>query len=148
MLSTADLVRAVLMLAWCTSCAHHNNSPTPQATASSRAKPPPPLTRLAASTLADAYAGGGADADATYRGKRFTVFGDVVSVDVDAGEHHLVFGSKLRPLIATGVDEGAASALVVGATIEIDCTVTGAIAEIPTIDCGPNGVPRALSPPP
>lgn len=137
--------RAVLTLAlgmpfW--ACSHRtDSSPTP-----SKKSPAPALTRLATGNLSDAYVGGGADA--TYLGKRFTIFGDVVSSEVDGGVHHVVLGSKLRPINATGIDEGAAAALVVGATIEVDCTVTGAVADIPNIDCGPNGLPRPLSPPP
>ena len=135
--------RAVLALALCPlACSHHIDSSPPPAKKGAA----PALTRLAAGNLSDAYAGGGADA--VYQGKRFTIFGDVVSSDVDAGVQHVVLGSKLRPINTTGIDEGAAAALVVGATIEVDCTVTGAIADIPSVDCGPNGLPRPISPPP
>ena len=132
----------MLSLALCTvACSHHTEAPPPPVK-----KGAAPLTRLAAGNLSDAYAGGGADA--VYQGKRFTIVGDVVASDLDAGVHHVVLGSKLRPINATGIDEGAAAALVVGATIEVDCTVTEAIADIPSLDCGPNGVPRPVSPPP
>ena len=123
-------------------CSRHADSSTPPPSKQAA----PALPRLAAGTLSDAYSDGGGGAE--YQGKRFTVFGDVVSAEVDAGTHRVVLGSKLRPINATGIDEGAAAALVIGATIEVDCTVTGAVADIPSLDCGPNGVPRALSPPP
>jgi hypothetical protein len=107
---------------------------------------PAQLTTLAAGNLFDAYAGGGADA--IYRGRRYTLVGGVVSINVDAGAAQLVLGSKLKPVIATGIDKGAAATLVPDAEIRIDCTVTGAEADIPSLDCGPNGVPRPVSPPP
>jgi hypothetical protein len=115
------------------------------AASATQAAPPPALTRLVAGNLFDAYAGGGADA--IYRGKRYTLVGNVVSLSVDAGVQQVVLGSKLQPVVATGIDKGAALALVTGAEteIEIDCTVIGATAEIPNVDCGPNGVPRPVS---
>jgi hypothetical protein len=107
---------------------------------------PSQLTTLAAGNLFDAYAGGGADA--IYRGRRYTLVGGVVSINVDAGAAQLVLGSKLKPVIATGIDKSAAATLVPDAQIQIDCTVTVAQADIPSLDCGPNGVPRPVSPPP
>ena len=106
----------------------------------------PQLTTLAAGNLFDAYAGGGADA--IYRGRRYRLVGNVVSVSVDAGIAQVVLGSKLKPVVATDIDSSAALALVPDSAIQIDCTVTGASAEIPKLDCGPNGVPRPVSPPP
>ena len=116
------------------------------AASAGKAAQPPALTKLVAGNLFDAYAGG--EADAIYRGKRYTLVGSVVSVNVDAGAQQVVLGSKLQPVVATGIDKAAALALITGAAIEIDCTVTGATAEIPNVDCGPNGVPRPVSPPP
>ena len=110
-----------------------------------QAAQPPSLKKIVAGNLFDAYAGGGADA--IYQGKRYTLVGNVVSLSVDAGVQQVVLGSTLQPVVATGIDKGAASALVTGAAIEIDCTIIGATAEIPNVDCGPNGVPRAASPP-
>ena len=110
--------------------------------------PQPKLTQLAIGKLADAYAGGTADADALYRGKRYAVVGNVVSVQSDAGAGRVVLGSKLQPVVATGLDPNAAATLVTDTPIEADCMVTGAIGEIPNLDCGPNGLPRPVSPPP
>jgi hypothetical protein len=103
----------------------------------------PELARITAGNLFDAYAGGGADA--IYRGRRYTLVGTVGSVDSE-GER-VVLGSKLHPVVATGIEKGAIAGLVVDAEVEIDCTVVAAIAEIPQVDCGPNGVPRPVSPP-
>ena len=103
------------------------------------------LARVAVGNLYAAYIGGSASADAVYRGKRYTIIGQVVAANVDAGASQLVLGSKLEPVIATGVEKGAAASLVIGSAIELDCTVTGAVAEIPTLDCGPNGMPRPVS---
>ena len=115
-------------------------------TAPSAAKAAEPLPKIATGNLFDAYAGGGADA--TYSGKRYTLVGKVVSLNLDAGASQVVLGSKLQPVVVTGIDPGAASALVIDGPIEIDCTITGAVAEIPRAYCGPNGQPRPVSPPP
>ncbi len=79
------------------------------AASATQAAQPPALTRLVAGNLFDAYAGGGADA--IYRGKHYTLVGNVVSVSVDAGVPQVVLGSKLQPVVATGIDKGAALGL-------------------------------------
>jgi tRNA_anti-like len=109
---------------------------------------PQPLERLTVEKLYDAYSGGAASADPVYRGKRFTIVGNVAAVRADAGPSQVVLGSDLQPVIATGLAAGSASALTKGQPIEADCTVSGAVMAMPTIDCGPEGVPRPVSPAP
>lgn len=103
------------------------------------------LPRLPCDELSHAYAASGASADQIYQGKRFTVLGNVVSVNEDGGTPHVVLGSKLEPVVAHGVAKEAAVMLIPNASIELDCVVTGSIADIPQLDCGPHGIPRAIS---
>jgi tRNA_anti-like len=106
---------------------------------------PVTFERLTTEKLFSAYAAGAASADPTYRGKRFTVVGNVAAIRVDAGAPQVVLGSDLQPVIATGLAQGTVSSLTEGAAIEADCTVTGAIVGMPTIDCGPEGAVRPVS---
>jgi hypothetical protein len=119
---------------------------------SARAKPAKALSseleRVDATKLFRAYAGGEANADPIYRGKRMTITGNVATVRIDAGVPAVILGSALEPVIATGVDEASAASLVPGAAIELDCTIVGKVVDMPNLDCGPHGVPRPLTPPP
>jgi hypothetical protein len=106
---------------------------------------PIPLDRLAADTLYDAYSDDAALADQKYKGKRFTVTSQVVKVESAPGNSpKVLLGAVLEPVIATGISENSARALAPGAPIEVDCVVTGSIAEFPTLDCGPQGDVRPV----
>jgi hypothetical protein len=111
----------------------------------------PELERVPAATLYDAYSDDGAAADAKYKGKRFTITSKVVkAISPEPGAPEpttakVLIGSELEPIIASGIDLGSAASLREGAPIEIDCVVTGAIAEIPTLDCGPRGIVRPIA---
>ena len=127
-------------------CARRADPPTVTKLAPAPSSKAVELERLAVGNLYDAYLGGSASADALYRGKRYTILGNVVSTaSVDAGVSQVVLGSKLEPVIATGVDSAAAGSFINGSAIELECTVTGAVAAMPMLDCGPNGQPRAVS---
>ena len=128
---------------FCGACAQHAKAKATRASSSdSTTASPPLLIRLPAGNLCDAYAVGGADAQ--YRGKRYTIVGNVLGAD--AGAHRVLLGSNLRPIVAVGIDDHAAAALCAGSAIEIDCVVTGATVGIPNLDCGPNGLPRPVAP--
>jgi hypothetical protein len=111
----------------------------------------PELERVPAATLYDAYSDDGAAADEKYHGKRFTITSKVVKVvSAEPGAPasptaKVLIGSDLEPILASGIDPGSAAGLREGAPIEIDCVVTGAIAEIPTLDCGPHGIVRPIA---
>jgi tRNA_anti-like len=111
----------------------------------------PELERVPATTLYDAYSDDGAVADQKYRGKRFTITSKVVKVvrpedgAPEPATAKVLIGSDLEPIIASGISPGSAAGLREGAPIEIDCVVTGAVAEIPTLDCGPQGIVRPIA---
>jgi hypothetical protein len=106
---------------------------------------PIPLDRLPADTLFDAYGNDAALADEKYKGKRFTITSQVVKVEQsDTVSPTVLLGSALEPVIATGISQTSALALAQGAPVEVDCVVTGSVAELPTLDCGPHGVVRPI----
>jgi hypothetical protein len=137
------VVTLALLLAACSRADRPASITAPSA---AKVAAPPTLPKVTTGNLCDAYSGGGADA--IYSGKRYTLVGKVVSLNLDAGASQVVLGSKLQPVVVTGIDPGATNALVIDGPIEIDCTITGAVAEIPRAYCGPNGQPRPVSPPP
>jgi hypothetical protein len=147
----AAAAAAVLLLASGSYEIHKHGRAHAQISTIRTASKPPELERVPAATLYEAYSDDGAAADEKYKGKRFTITSKVVKgISAEAGAPDpaaakVLIGSDLEPIIASGIDPGSAAALREGAPIEIDCVVTGAIAEIPTLDCGPHGIVRPIA---
>jgi hypothetical protein len=128
---------------------HLHRGPSARTESGSPAPPKPAaLERVTAAKLFEAYTAGAASADPVYRGKRVTIIGNVATVRSDAAVPAVVLGSNLEPVIATGIDGNSAASLIPGSAIEVDCTVNGKIVDMPSVDCGPNGVPRPVAPEP